>query len=212
MISVSEQKSFEQRFSLIRTLSPDTVLPKEEQDRLTIMDAGQGDCFTCFGSTYIIQEISTYQEAGDDYSTLKDHLVTELTCLCLESGAVGHFGWEVDDQLEVSITLNQTQFKRLTDNKGQPIDEDDLGQIVAGENSIAYAGETFDYDDDWAAVYRGNGKEEQVYMYEFVNNRSAMSITIEEWQDQGKKGYRIYISKSVNPAELTLISRGEDKP
>lgn len=208
MISASEQKSFDQRFSLIRTLAPDKVLSKEEQTRLTIMDAGQGDCFTCFGSTYIIQEISTYQKAGEDYSTLKDYFVTELTCLGLETGAVGHFKWEVDDELGVSITLNQTQFNRLADDKGRPIDQDDLDQIVADEACIVYAGETFDYDDDWAAVYRGNGKEEQVYMYAFVNNRSAMSITIEKWQDQGKEEYRIYISKSVNPAELTLISRG----
>ncbi len=212
MISVSEQKSFDQRFSLIRTLSPDKVLSKEEQTRLTIMDAGVGDWFTCLGSTFMIQEINTYQEASEDYSTLTDYVVTELTCLCLETGAVGHFEWEFDDELEMSMTLNQTRFKELTDDGGQPIDEDDLDQIVDDEDSIVYAGETFDYEDDWAAVYRRNGKEEQVYMYEFVNADSSLFLTIEQWQDQGKAQYRIYISKPVNPAELTLIFRGGDKP
>jgi len=212
MISVSEQKSFDQRFSLIRTLAPDKVLSKEEQTRLTIMDAGVGDCFTCFGSTYFIQEINKYQEAGEDYSKLKDYFVTELTCLCLETGTVGHFEWEIDDELEVSITLEQTKFKRLTDDEGRPIDEDDLDQIIEDEDSIVYAGETFDYDDDWAAVYRRNGKEEQVYMYEFVNERSSMFLTIEEWQDGDKEAYRIYTSKPVNPAEVTFISKGGGKP
>ena len=209
MISVSEQKSFDQRFALIRTLVPDKVLSKEEQTNLTIMDAGVGSCFTCLGSTYIIREVNTYQESSDDYSKLKDYFVTELTCLCLETGATGHFEWEYDDELEVCITLDQTKFKRLTDDEGQPIDEDDLDQIVDDEDCIVYAGQTYDYDDDWAAVYRRNGKEEQVYMYEFVNNDSAMFITIEEWQDPDKEEYRIYISRSVDPAELTLITRGD---
>lgn len=212
MISVSEQKSFDQRFSLIRTLAPDNMLSKEEQTRLTIMDAGVGDCFTCFGSTYIIQEINTYQEASEDYSKLMDYFVTELTCLCLETGIPGYFEWEIDDELEVSIALDQTKFKQLADDGGRPIDEDDLDQIVEDEDSIVYAGKTFDYDDDWAAVYRRNGKEEQVYMYEFVNNRSSLFLSIEEWKDGGKDEYRIYTSKPVNPAELTFISRGGSKP
>ncbi|EIM62677.1 DUF4178 domain-containing protein [Desulfobacter postgatei] len=211
MIPVSEQKSFEQRFSIIRTLAPDNMLSKEEQARLTIMDAGVGDVFTCFGSTYIVQEINKYQEASEDYSKLKDYFVTELTCLCLETGAVGHFEWEIDDELAVCITLDQIKFKRLADEEGQPIDEDDLDQIVEDEDTIVYAGETFDYDDDWAAVYRRNGKEEKVYMYEFVNNRSSLFITIEEWQDGDKEEYRIYISKPVNPLELVLISKGGGK-
>ncbi len=212
MISVSEQKSFDQRFSLIRTLAPDNLLSKEEQTRLTIMDAGVGDYFTCLGSTYFIQEINKYQEASEDYTKLKDYFVTELTCLCLETGAIGHFEWEIDDELEVSVTLDQTKFKRLTDDEGRPIDEDDLDQIIEDEDSIVYAGEAFEYDDDWAAVYRRNSKEEQVYMYEFVNERSSMFLTIEEWQDGDKEEYRIYISKPVNPAELTLISRGGGNP
>jgi hypothetical protein len=212
MISVSDQKSFDQRFSLIRTLAPDKVLSPEEQTRLTIMDAEAGDCFTCLGNTYFIQEINKYQETSGDYSKLKDYFVTELTCLCLETGAVGHFEWEIDDELEVSVTLNQTKFNRLTDDEGQPIDEDDLDQIVEDEDSIVYAGETFEYDDDWAAVYRRNDKEERVYMYEFVNDLSSMSLTIEEWQDEDKEEYRIYLSKPVVPAELTLISRGGGNP
>ena len=212
MISVSEQKSFDQRFSLIRTLAPDKVLSKEEQAQLTIMDAGEGDCFTCLGSTYFIQEINKYQETSEDYSKLKDYFITELTCLCLETGTVGYFEWEIDDELELSITLEQIKFKQLADDDGRSIDEDDLDQIVEDEDCIVYDGETFDYDDDWAAVYRRNGKEEQVYMYEFVNDLSSMFLTIEEWQDGDKEEYRIYISKPVNPAELTLISRGGKNP
>ncbi|WP_320041937.1 DUF4178 domain-containing protein [uncultured Desulfobacter sp.] len=212
MISISEQKSFDQRFSLIRTLAPDKVLSPEEQTRLTIMDAEVGDCFTCLSSTYFIQEINKYQEANEKYTKLKDYFVTELTCLCLETGTVGHFEWEIDDELEVCITLNQIKFKQLTDDEGQPVDEDDLDQIVDDEDCVVYAGDTFEYDDDWAAVYRRNGKEERVYMYEFVNDHSSMFLTIEEWQDEDKEEYRIYISKPVDPAELTLICRGGGNP
>jgi hypothetical protein len=48
-------------------------------------------------------------------------------------------------------------------------------------------------------------------MYEFVNNRSSLFITIEEWQDGDKEEYRIYISKPVNPLGLVLISKGGGK-
>ncbi len=210
MISASEKKSFDQRFSLIRTLDPDRLVSNEDQTRLTIMDTRKGDFFTCFGNTYYIQEINTYQETSGDFSKLKDFFVTELTCLCLETGAVGHFEWEYDDELEVTITLDQTKFNRLTDDEGQAIDEDDLDQIADDEDSIVYAGETYEYDDDWAAIYRRGGREEKVYMYEFVNERGGLFITIEEWQDGDKEEYYIYISRPVDPGEITLVTRGEN--
>ena len=209
MISVSEKKSFDQRFSLIRTLDPAKLLSDEDQTRLTIMDARKGDFFTCFDNTYYIQEINTYQETSENFKKLKDYYVTELTCLCLETGAVGHFEWEYDDELEVCITLDQIKFNRITDDEGQAIDEDDLDQIVEDEDTIVYAKETFHYDDDWAAIYRRNGKEEKVYMYEFENERSSLFITIEEWQNEDKEEYHIYLSRPVNPGEITLVTKGE---
>jgi hypothetical protein len=208
MINTADKKSFDQRFLLVRTLDKKRLVSEEEQLELTIMDAEQGGFFTCFGDTYYVKEKNRYQEMSEDFSTPQDYTVTELTCMCLETGHTGHFEWEYDDELEVSITLDQTNFKRLTDEEGQSVDEDDLDQIVADEDTIVYAGEKFHYDDDWAALYKRGGKEEQVFMYEFENESATLSITIEEWTGSKKDDYRIYISKPLVPGEITIMSKG----
>ena len=208
MINTADKKSFDKRFALIRKLDRGRLTSDEEQLNLTIMDAEEGAFFTLFGDTYYVLEKSRYEEMSEDFKIPQDFTVTELTCLCLETGHTGHFEWEYDDELEVSITLDQTNFKRITDEEGQSVDEDDLDQIVDDEDSIVYAGEKFLYDDDWAALYKKqSGKTEKVYMYEFKNESSTLSITIEEWTDSSKEEYRIYISKKVRPDEITVLCR-----
>ena len=212
MINPADKKSFDQRFFLIRTLDRDRLVSESEQTDLTIMDTEKGSFFSLFEDTYYVKEKNQYQEMSEDFSRSLDYTVTELTCLCMETGHIGHIEWEYDDELEVSITLDQTNFKRLTDDEGQPIDEDDLGQIVEDEDTIVYAGETFHYDDDWAAVYTREGKEERVYLYEFINEPGTLTITIEEWTGDGKDEYKIYIAKKVIPGEVTILSRGLPEP
>ncbi len=212
MINIADKKSFDKRFALIRKLDKTRLTNEEEQLNLTLMDAEEGTFFTCFGDTYYVTEVSRYQETTDDFKIPKDFFVTELTCMCLETGHTGHFEWEFDDELEISITLDQTNFKRITDEEGQAVDEDDLDQIVDDEDAIVYAGEKFLYEDDWAALYKkSSGKSEQVYMYEFTNETSTLSITIEEWTGSSKDEYRIYISKSVRPEEITIVCKNDPK-
>jgi hypothetical protein len=212
MINTADKKSFDKRFALIRKLDKPMLTNQQEQLDLTIMDAGVGTFFTCFSDTYYVTQVSQYQETTDDFKTPKDFFVTELACLCLETGHTGHFEWEYDDTLEVSITLDQTSFKRITDEEGQAVDQDDLDQIVDDEDTIVYAGEKFFYDDDWAALYKKpSGKSEAVYMYEFKNDSSTLSITIEEWTGSAKDEYRIYIAKSVRPDEITILGRQDPK-
>ena len=145
---------------------------------------------------------------SEDFSTPQDYFTTELTCLCLETGHLGHFEWEFDDELEVSITLERTSFKHLKDDEGKPVDEDDLDQIAEDKDAIVYAGQKFWYEDDWAALYLRNDKEEKVYMYEFENEGGSLSLTIEEWIGSGRDEYKIYLSKSVEPDQITIMSKG----
>lgn len=212
MITTADKKSFEKRFSLIRKLDKARMTSEEEQVNLTLMDADEGTFFTLFNDTYYVLEKGRYEEMSEDFKTPQDYTVTELTCLCLETGHTGHFEWEFDDELEVSITLDQTDFRRIFDEEGQPVDEDDLDQIVSDGDAIVYAGEKFLYDDDWAALYRRNtGKTEAVYMYEFKNDSTTMSITIEEWTGSSRDAYRIYISKAIIPDEITILCRIDPK-
>jgi len=208
MIDTAVKKSFDQRFSLVRTLDKNRLIPESAQASLTLMDAEKGSFFTCFSDTYYVKEKNRYQEMSEDFATRKDYFTTELTCLCLETGLVGHFEWEVDDELEISIILEQTSFKYIKDEEGNPVDEDDLDQIAEDKDAIVYAGQKFWYEDDWAALYQRNGKEEKVYMYEFENEGGSLSLTIEEWTGSGRDEYKIYLSKSVAPDQITIMSKG----
>ena len=208
MIDTVAKKSFDQRFSLIRTLDKKRLIPEPDQASLTLMDAEKGCFFTCFNDTYYVKEKNRYQEMSEDFATRQDYFTTELTCLCLETGHVGHFEWEFDDELEISITLERTSFKYIKDEEGKSVDEDDLDQIAKDKDAIVYAGEKFWYEDDWAALYQRDGKEEKVYMYEFENEGGSLSLTIEEWTGSGRDEYKIYLSKSVEPEQITIMSKG----
>jgi len=208
MIDTALKKSFDQRFSLVRTLDKNRLISESAQASLTLMDAEKGSFFTCFGDTYYVKEKNRYQEMSEDFATRKDYFTTELACLCLETGLVGYFEWEVDDELEISITLEHTSFKHIKDEEGKAVDEDDLDQIAEDKDAIVYAGQKFWYEDDWAALYLRDGKEEKVYMYEFENEEGSLSLTIEEWTGSGRDEYKIYLSKSVVPDQITIISKG----
>jgi hypothetical protein len=208
MIDTALKKSFDQRFSLVRTLDKSRLIPESAQGSLTLMDAEKGSFFTCFGDTYYVKEKNRYQEMSEDFATRQDYFTTELNCLCLETGLTVHFEWEVDDELEISITLEHTSFKHLKDEEGNSVDEDDLDQIAEDKDAIVYAGQKFWYEDDWAALYLRDGREEKVYMYEFENEEGSLSLTIEEWTGSGRDEYKIYLSKSVVPDQITIISKG----
>jgi hypothetical protein len=208
MIDTAVKKSFDQRFAVVRTLDKSQLIPESAQESLSLMDAEKGCFFTCFDDIYYVTEKNRYQEMSEDFVTRQDYFVTELTCLCLETGLVGHFEWEVDDVLEIAITLEQTSFKYIKDEEGKPVDEDDLEQIAEDKDAIVYAGQKFWYEDDWAALFQRDGREEKVYMYEFENEEGSLSLTIEEWQGSGRDEYKIYLSKSVEPGQITLMSKG----
>jgi Domain of unknown function (DUF4178) len=208
MIDTAVKKSFDQRFSLVRTLGKDQLILESDQSSLTLMDAEKGCFFTCFGDTYFVKEKNRYQEMSEDFTTRQDYFTTELTCLCIETGHIGHFEWEFDDELKVTITLEQTSFKYIKNEEGQSVDEDDLDQIAKDKDAIVYAGQKFWYEDDWAALYLKEGKEEKVYMYEFENEGGSLSLTIEEWTGSGRDQYKIYLSKSVEPDQITIMSKG----
>ncbi|OQY52444.1 MAG: DUF4178 domain-containing protein [Desulfobacteraceae bacterium 4572_89] len=208
MIDTAIKKSFDQRFSIIRTLEKSQLILESDQAELTLMDAGKGSFFTYFSNTYYIQEKNRYQEMSEDFKTRQDFFITEFTCLCLETGQIVYFEWEFDDELKISMTLEQTSFRHIKDEEGQSVDEDDLDQIAEDKDVIVHEGEKFWYEDDWAALYQREGKEEKVYMYEFENENSTLFLTIEEWSGSGRDEYRIYRSKPVNPGQITIICKG----
>ena len=209
MIDTATQKSFRERFSAARTLSKQALVSNPEKSALTIKNAGKGSFFEYLGKTYMVKELCRYEETSDDYKKKNGYFITELTCLCLETGEAVYFEWEFDDILEVCMTLDRFSFRNLKDDEGGPIDEDDLDEIADTRDMVVVNGESFFYEDDWAALYDRDGREEKVYMYEFENESGTLFLTIEEWPGDGREEYQIYTSGPVDPKDITLISKGE---
>ena len=212
MIDIAIQKSFQERLNAIRSLEQTDLIPRAEASGLTLKNAGESALFEYLGDTYVIRAIHSYEEASDDFKTLKGYFTHELTCLNLTTGATVNFEWEEDDELEVSMTLDRLSFRDLTDERGEAVDEDDLDQIADDRDVVIARSEKFWYEDDWAAVYHRNDRREQVYLYEFKNESQTRFLTIEEWSGSGRDEYRIYTSVPVDPAAVTLISRGVPAP
>ncbi len=213
MLNPGEQKSFAERFSLVRTLEKDCLAGEKDALEMTLQDADTGDFFACSGQTFFVRKHSTYQETSEDHSRMLEYQVHELSCLCLETGETVYFEWEYDDELEITRTMERISFRELTDDAGESIDAGDLDQIVEDEDVILYQGKKFWYEDDWAAIYQCNGKKEPVYFYEFQQEGAALFLTIEHWSDsssheQSRKDYQIFISQPVASGEITMISKG----
>jgi hypothetical protein len=209
MLDMATQKSFQERFSAIRTLKKDHLVSRQKQALLSIKDTGIHSFFEYIGNTYFVTALNKYEETSDDFKSKKGYFIHELTCLCLETGQATNFEWEFDDALEVSTTLERLSFRDLKDDDGATIDEDDLDQIADDKDAIVINGETFWYEDDWASVYYRGESQEKVYMYEFENENHTRFLTIEEWSGSGREEYQIYTSNPVDPNMIRLISKGD---
>lgn len=209
MLDPGAQRSFEERFAIVRSLSPETLVPEKDQLRLTLQDAGAGDLFTFSGKTYFVRDTARYEETSEDFRTRQGYFLTELTCLCMETGETVFFEWEFDDELTITRTDERISFRELSDENGQSIDGDDLDPIADDGDLILYKGEKFWYEDDWAALYQARDREERVFVYEFENEAGTRFISIEEWQGSGKEEYQIYTSRPVEPGQIRMIRRGE---
>lgn len=207
MLDTATQKSFQQRFSAIRTLDKNALVP--DPSAVSFKEIGKSGFFEYMGNTWYVQDLNKYEETSEDFKSKKGYFIYELTCLCLETGQTANFEWEFDDELEVSMTLDRLSFRNLKDDAGEGIDEDDLDQIADDKDVIVVGGEKFWYEDDWAALYYKGAKEEKVYMYEFENESHTKFLTIEEWSGSGKEQYQIYTSTPVNPDSIDMISKGD---
>ncbi len=209
MLDPALKKSFEERFAIVRTLTPDVLVTEADQMSLTLQDVKEGAFFIHGDKTFFVKEAARYEETSEDFKTRQGYFLTELTCLCMETFETVHFEWEFDDELEIAMTDERISFRPLTDEAGESIDEDDLDQIAQDKDLILYNGEKFWYEDDWAAIYQKGAREEKVFVYEFENEGGTRFLTIEEWTGSGKDEYQIYLSRPVSPGQITILSKGD---
>ncbi len=209
MLDTATQKSFQERFTAIRTLKKQNLASGSEKAEITLQSSGKFSFFEYQGNTWFVKDVNRYEETSEDFKTKKGYFIHELTCLCLETGKTVNFEWEFDDELEIAMTLERLSFRNLKDDAGEAIDEDDLDQIADDKDAIVVNNEKFWYEDDWAALYYRGAKEEKVYMYEFENESHTKFLTIEEWSGSGKDQYQIYTSSPVDPQSIDILTKGE---
>ena len=139
----------------------------------------------------------------------KNYWVTELQLLNLLTGEKSFLEWEVDDELEVSLTLDQVQLRNIKYN-GSVITRHALEEIADEEHgTITLDGTKYHYseDDTWAALFYRQGDDDplEVRMYEFSSDNGT-GLTIELWEDEDNKPEReAFTSKELNPKKITVL-------
>ncbi len=160
----------------------------------------------------MILAVGEYRETTEDYKKFKKDRWQELKCFCLDTGTSHNLEFERDDELEVSITVGESNFDIQYENGNQLLrDTDDLDEIADKEGKIIHNGITYAYEDDYAAKYSrtdfsGDAETENAYFYEFMT-KDGSQLTIEVWIDpDGKEEFQVFLSKEVDSEDIEIIS------
>lgn len=211
--------AFRSRIDRIRRIDSEHALPVRERHRYTIKDLKKGGVVQLGNHLYLVEDVSSYTDTDDNFRAT-DSGWSELKLVDLASGEVVWLEWEEDDEILISRTIRALSFSELSDDCGDPIDEDDLDELAEREESILATATDigleveFVYNDDYAALYnRGvSGREtrgSKVYFYEFTSN--DLTITIEEWLDgKNSYSYELFLSRAIAAHELTIIALGKE--
>ena len=205
-------RGYSKKFDAIRRLSPDMLTPEADRWKLSVRDLNVGGFVKYQEKTWIVERAGKYFEFSDNFNKKKKYNWTEFRLFSIETGETINIEFEIDDDIEISVTLKEIRFKDLRDDEGADIDEDDLDEIAEKGWEIFYHGKRFDYDDDYAAKYYRDFSEEsdeRVYVYEFVAHDKEM-ISIEEWDSgSGDESYEIFLSRAASENEFEVIAKGE---
>lgn len=204
------QRQLQKQFAHIRSIDPATVVDPKKRFQYNIKSLAEGSVFRLNGQTYLVLELGTYTETDDQFKSARAWTGHELKTVCLDTGATHNIEWEEDDEVEVTVTLEEVQFADLYYDDGESIaqDSDDLDEIVEKKWEIVCRDKTFYYSDDYAAWYtrKDGDKKENVYFYEF-ESEDEVQITIEVWvPESGKETFQVFISKSIDPDDLEVVA------
>lgn len=215
-LSTAERMEFDRRIAQIRQIDPSAVIEKSERSRLDLRRVKAGGVIRFGGKTYRVTKTATYTETNDRFEKRKNYVVTEFVLFCLENGETRYLEWEFDDELEVSLTErkipNRELGRALTYDDGEIVDLDDIDEIVEKEWELVFHGKTYDYDDDWSALYESSdGRTFCVFLAEFGDDDVGW-LTVEAWSEDGKEEgdweYELYLSLNLSAASIEILSYG----
>jgi len=207
------KRSYSKKFDAIRGLAPEMLIPEDDRWKTSLQGLSVGGFLRYQGKTWVIERAGKYNEFSDDFKKKKKYNWTELRLFCIETGETRNIEWEIDDDIEISVTLKEIKFRDLRDDEGKDIDEDDLDEICDKGWEIFYKGKRFKYDDDYASKYYRDFSEdsdEKLYVYDFLAHDKEM-ISIEEWDSgSGDESYEIFISRSASEDEFEVLTKGDN--
>lgn len=202
---------YRQRFDAIRGLSMHSV---GDRPKVDITAVKQGGYVEFGGDSFQVVKLNRYLEVKwEDFSKLKkDYWVTELLLLNLLTGESATIEWEVDDELELSVTIQRVSLSDLS-FRGKRLKYSDLEEIAEEEEGVvSIDGIKFHYeeDDTWAALYYDENASDhsQVRMMEFSGGGNK-SLTVELWEDEGAKPDKeAFLSEVLKPSAVKVLQAG----
>lgn len=183
------------RFKEIKKMP--VILPSTDRSNYDIKKVGQGGYLRFNGQVFKVMEKNRYEDESEDEWF-------ELKLFCLNSGEQVYIEWEVDDNLEVSITTDKLALTSLGITRADLTyaDEEEEGEFD-------YQGKTYYYEDSGdVTFYRKCGdKGDEFYVWEFLDETEDISLTIEEW-DEGE--FSVSKSQALDPDAIDILILGGD--
>jgi hypothetical protein len=206
-------KILKQQFEAIRSLE---ILPIQERQKLDITHVKKGGFIELNNDTWQVINYYSYLDVKwKDFSPRKkDYWVAELELYSLTRGIKTFVEWEVDDELEVSLTdssikLRDIQFakKSLTKKDLDYIEDEEEGEVTF--NGIKYF---YSDDDTWAALFfktiedaKNKSNSIPLRVYEFESD-DGQYLSIESWQENEDRAEReAFVSHAIKSESITVL-------
>ncbi|KZX85161.1 hypothetical protein A3715_28780, partial [Oleiphilus sp. HI0009] len=138
--------------------------------------------------------------------------VRELTLFSLKTGTTRCMEWEVDDELEISLTKKEIKLSDIQ-YRGSSLKRDGIDEIEDNEEGIViFNGVKYRYseDDTWAALYKKTKQDQDgipVRVYEFEGEDNTY-LSIESWEEEGDRPSReAFISEAIKVNDVKILQR-----
>lgn len=216
MLDQTERTGYDARFAALWSVDPVAVIPPSNRHAVSVTAMKPGGMLRIGSEVFVVTKTATTTETDDKFKKTKDYIVTELVLFSLQTGETRYLEWVVDDGVEITLTerkLSQKEIsQRLTYDDGEIVDVDDMDEIVEKKWELVFQGKTYDYDDDWPALYQSSdGRKSMVYSYEFGDAKTGW-LTVEAWSADGKESgmwdYEVYLSRDLAPSQIEVIVTG----
>ena len=195
----SALRRLDKQFDAIRSMP--VPIPRAERYRSSIEQVGARGYIRVVGQLCQVLDVHRYREKKWEWY--------EIELFNIESGDTLYLEWEKDDELEVSLNQPPITLRDIgatADEIEEMSDEE--------EGTIRYDGKSYEYEDDYGAVfYRGGaGEGEPVYVYDFETSDERWCLTVEEWGDE-RDGYEyeVYVSEYLEPETIEVLVVGEPR-